>query len=84
MRWSPDGDSGDIEDRRDEEGGGGGGFGFGLPHLGIGGIVILLILSLLFKRNFFTLAGGGGAPRTSVARPDHARDAREEPLKQFV
>jgi len=83
MRWSPDGDTQDVEDRRDEDGGGGGGFGFGGGHIGIGGIIILLILSFLFKRNFFTLAGGPG-PSTSVARPDRAKDTREEPLKQFV
>jgi len=54
MRWTPGGTSGDIEDRRDE-GGGGGGFGFGGMRLGIGGIVILFILSLVFKTDFFAL-----------------------------
>jgi len=49
MRWTPGGSSEDIEDRRDQSGGGGGGFGFGGMHLGIGGIVILFILSLIFK-----------------------------------
>jgi predicted metalloprotease len=82
MRWSQDGDTQDVEDRRDE-GGGGGGFGIGGGHIGIGGIIILLILSFVFKRNFFTLVGSGG-PATSVAQPDRAKDAREEPLKQFV
>ena len=82
MRWSPGGDSDDIEDRRDESGGGG--FGICGGHIGIGGIILLLILSLLFKRNFFTVISGGGGARTSVSRPDRAKDAREEPLKQFV
>src|SRR5579864_7856676 len=88
MRWTPGGDSQDIEDRRDESGDGGSGFGlpFGGMHIGLGGVVILLILSLLFKRNFFAALGGGApvGPRTSVTRPDTARDQREQPLKQFV
>ena len=54
MRWTPGGTSGDIEDRRDD-GGGGGGFGFGGMHIGIGGMIILLVLSFVFKRNFFML-----------------------------
>ena len=82
MRWTPGGTSGDIEDRRDE-GGGGGGFGFGGMHIGIGGMIILLILSFVFKRNFFALLSGGG-PSTSVSQPDHARDAQEEPTVKFV
>ena len=57
MRWTPGGVSSDIEDRRGE--GGGGGFGFGGMHIGIGGAVILLVLSLLFHKNFFALLGAG-------------------------
>jgi len=83
MRWTPGGQSDDIEDRRDE--GGGGGFNFGGPHIGIGGFLLLLILSLVFKRNFLSLAGGGsvGAP-TQISQSDTARDQREQPLVQFV
>src|ERR1700712_3394588 len=62
MRWTPGEESPDIEDRRNEGGGGGGGgFGFGPRHLGIGGFVVLLILSVVFKRNFFSMLGGGSA-----------------------
>ncbi len=65
MRWTPGEESPDIEDRRDEGGGGGGGgfggFGIGPRHIGIGGFVVLLILSVVFKRNFFALLGGGSA-----------------------
>jgi len=57
MRWTPGGVSSDVEDRRGE--GGGGGFGFGGMHIGIGGAVILLVLSLIFHKNFFALLGGG-------------------------
>ena len=51
MKWSPGGESQDIEDRRDQSGGGGGGFQFGGMHLGIGGALVLLILSFVFKTN---------------------------------
>ncbi len=88
MRWTPGGESQDIEDRRDDSGGGGGGgFNFGGIHIGIGGFIILLVLSLVFKRNFLSLAGVGGGfnPPTQVSRqPDTARDQREQPLVQFV
>ena len=85
MRWTPGGTSGDIEDRRDESGGGGG-FGFGGMKLGIGGIVILFILSVVFKTNFFALLSGGGSvsPGPAVSQPNPAKDEAEKPLVQFV
>jgi len=59
MRWSPGGGtSDDIEDRRSEGGGGGGGFRLGGGHIGIFGGLVLLVLSLIFKQNFFALLGG--------------------------
>jgi len=86
MRWTPGGTSDDIEDRRDDSGGGSGGFGgFGGVHLGIGGTILLLILSFVFKTNLFSLLSGGGAPAPAVHTvPDRARDAREEPEVKFV
>jgi len=90
MKWTPGGESQDIEDRRDDTGGGGGGgFPFGGMHIGIGGAIILLILSFVFKTNFFALLSGGGGPRSSVSQPgggqpNPARDAAEKPLVQFV
>jgi uncharacterized protein len=82
MRWTPGGRSEDLEDRRDEGGGGG---GIGGTHLGIGGFIILLILSVVFKKDFFSLIGGQGtSPGQTVSQPDPQRDAREEPLVQFV
>jgi predicted metalloprotease len=86
MRWSDSGESQDIEDRRDESGGGGG-FQFGGMHIGIGGAIILLILSFVFKTNLFTLLSGGGAADSgpaAVRQPDTARDASERPLVAFV
>jgi uncharacterized protein len=84
MKWLPGGESQDIEDRRDE-GGGGGGFQFGGMHIGIGGAIILLILSFVFKTNLFALLGGGtGDSGPAVSQPDPARDSSEKPLVQFV
>lgn len=63
MRWTP-GNLSDVEDRR---GMGGGGFSFGRgPQIGCGGAVILLILSLLTGRNFFTLFDGSGGNAPAV------------------
>jgi uncharacterized protein len=85
MKWTPGGESRDIEDRRDEEGSGGGGFQFGGMHLGIGGAIVLLLLSLIFKQNFFALLSGGGRTGSpAVSRPDPARTEAEKPLVQFV
>jgi predicted metalloprotease len=88
MKWTPGGESQDIEDRRDDTGGGGGGgFQFGGMHIGIGGAILLLILSFVFKTNFFALLGGGGSsapPTAAVRQPDTARDAAEKPMVQFV
>ena len=85
MRWTPGGTSDDIEDRRDQGGGGGGG-GFGGMHIGIGGVILLFILSLVFKQNFFALLGGGASSGGSaaVSQPNPARDEAEKPLVQFV
>jgi predicted metalloprotease len=85
MRWTPGGRSDDIEDDRDQSGSGGGGFNFGGIHIGIVGFLILLVLSLVFKRNFLSLAGiGGVSSPTPISQPDTARNQREEPLVQFV
>jgi uncharacterized protein len=83
MRWTPGGQSSDIEDRRDS--GGGGGFQFGGLHIGIGGAIVLLILSVIFRTNIFNLIGGGvGDYDTAANQPDPARDEAEKPLVQFV
>ena len=83
MRWNPGGRSSDLEDRRSE---GGGGFGGGGIRLGLGGMILLFILSIVFKRDFFSLLGTGGgvAPGTTMSQPGPARDQREEPTVQFV
>jgi len=77
MRWSDEGRSSDLEDDR------GGSGGFGLPHLGIGGFLIVLVLSLVFHRNLFNLLGGGSVSTGSEqSRP--VNDAAEEPEVHFV
>ena len=80
MRWTPGGRSDNLEDRRSE---GGGGFG-GLPRVGLGGIVVLLVLSLIFKRDLLTpflSSGGAGQPNPEATAEENAA---EEPEVQFV
>jgi predicted metalloprotease len=101
MDWTPGGTSNDIEDRRDSSGGGGGGFGgfggfggggggFGGIHLGIGGTILLLVISYFFHTNLFSIfSGGGSAPSSAVApveqgQPNTAQDTAEAPEVQFV
>jgi len=83
MKWTPGGESGDIEDRRDDSGGGGG-FQFGGIHIGIGGAIVLAILSFVFRTNLFSLLGNGGVSTTAVSQPNPAQDAAEKPLVEFV
>jgi predicted metalloprotease len=87
MRWTPGGTSGDIEDDRNSSGGGGGGGFPGGIHIGIGGLLVLLVLSFIFKRDLISpfLNSGAADPSASVARPpDPARDASEQKEVQFV
>src|ERR1700730_8859091 len=89
MRWTPGGSSDDVEDRRDDSGSGG--MQFGGFHLGIGGLIIVFILSLVFHRNFFALLGSGSgeAPvavgqqdRTQGSPANREQDKAEQPLVQ--
>jgi predicted metalloprotease len=107
MQWTPGGSDEDIEDRRDDRGGGGfggpgggpfGGGGFGGIHLGIGGTIIVGILSLVFHQNLFSIFSGPGPgpggprpmPRPPVTQPygeprDRSRqDAQEKPEYEFI
>src|SRR5882672_9161528 len=60
MRWTRGERSEDLEDRRGESSGRGSGLRVG-GGVGLGGAVILLVLSLVFGQNFFALLDGGGA-----------------------
>jgi len=76
MRWSMGNRSSNLEDRRGQRAFG----GLGVGRLGIGGIVILLVLSLIFKKDFFGLVSGGEA----AAVGEVATTPEEERLVDFV
>jgi predicted metalloprotease len=78
MEWTPGGSGEDLEDRRDDSGGGGFG-GFGLGHVGIGGILIIGLLSLIFHQNFFALLSGGANAQQGQLQssPNPQRDQAE-------
>ena len=83
MRWTPGGMSRNVEDRR---GMGGGGFRMG-GGMGIGGGLILLVLSLLFGRNLFDDGSGGGVPVTQTSGGEVApvnETPEERERSQFV
>jgi predicted metalloprotease len=82
MRWSPGHRSANVEDRR----GGGGRFIRGAGGMGIGTLVILLILSLIFKRDFFSMVGAGGVDPAAetAAGPPAETTPEEERLVSFV
>ena len=77
MRWTPRGRSADLEDRRGSRGG-------GVAKLGLGGVVVLGLLSVIFQTDFFALVGGdGSAPPTQGSAP--VPTSQEEELQiQFV
>src|SRR5262245_41959858 len=81
MKWEDRGTSSDVEDRR-----GGGGFGGGGGmRLGLGGIILLGILSLVFKQNFFALLDSGGGGSSGYAPTAQAPTSpEEEKLVHFV
>jgi len=81
MRWTPGGRSENLEDRR---GASPGGFGGG-RGLGLGGIIVLVVLSLIFKQDFLSLAGGSGnLSGGPSADPAPIDDPREEKAVQFM
>ncbi|MSO21104.1 MAG: hypothetical protein EXQ56_11720 [Acidobacteria bacterium] len=88
MRWTQGGRSQDLDDLRGSGGGRrlGGRLGGGGGRMGIGGLILLGVLSLIFKRDLLTpflgvtTEGGGSA----ISAPDPVRDSAEEPMVQFV
>jgi predicted metalloprotease len=59
VKWTPGGESNDLEDLRGQGGGGGRGRGVALPLTG-GGIAIMIVLALLSQVFGVNLTGGGG------------------------
>jgi uncharacterized protein len=83
MKWTPGGMSKDVEDRRGETGGGGG-FGGGRLRLGLGGVLVVLVLSLIFRQNLFQFLETGGAPGITPSGAPAASTPEEDSLAQFV
>src|SRR2546426_3041237 len=79
MRWTRGGRSDNIEDRRGESFGGGIPLGAGLSGLGIGGFLLLLVLSLVTGQNFFALLGGSGDVPVQVGPGDQGSPRRASP-----
>jgi predicted metalloprotease len=81
MRWTPGGESSDIEDRRGQ---GGGFIPGGRMGMGLGGAVVMLVLSLIFGRDFVTgsTSTDSGAPAT--ANGEVSSSPAEDRLVQFV
>src|SRR6201986_4757415 len=82
MRWTPGGLSSDVEDRRGQSGGGLGGGG-----LGIVGFIILLVISLVTRRNYigaYFAGGGGAAKQQSGPRTVSPQEDRSAQLASFV
>ena len=77
MRWTPGGRSADIEDRRGMRVRRG-------PALGLGGFLVLLVLSILFKRDLFQLVSPGADLAGPVGVPPAASSPEEERMVQFM
>ena len=81
MRWTPGGESPNIEDRRGQR------LSIGGRGLGLGGAAVVLILSLIFGHNFFNDIGAASGPETTTASGD-VGPVKETPaehrLVQFV
>src|SRR5258705_131534 len=74
MRWTSGGRSPNLEDRR----------GSGMAPIGIGGGIILLILSLIFGRGILTTGTDVSNEQGGDVGLSPADSAREEPTVQFV
>ena len=80
MRWTP-GDRGNVEDMR-----GSSGFGMKAGGLGIGGLLVLLLLSWATGVDFLSLVGSGGSPPSDSVGTSGTvtTTAEEEKLVDFV
>src|SRR5581483_9787255 len=76
MRWT--GDRNDIEDMRGRSG------GFGIAHLGIGGFLLLLVLSWVSGTNLFSLLGTGSDTGSVGTTGQVQTPPAEERMVDFV
>src|SRR5690242_3418204 len=82
MRWTPGGRSSDLEDRR---GMGGRGFGAGrIGGLGLGGVLLLFILSLVTGQDFLGLLTSDGTTGPAPGGGPVATSPAEEKTVEFV
>jgi predicted metalloprotease len=72
MRWTS-GNRDNIDDMRGRSGG-----GMGMVPLGIGGFILLAVLSMFTGVNFFALLGGGGGESSSVGTSGPVRSSPDE------
>jgi uncharacterized protein len=90
MKWDPNQQSDNVEDRRGESGNTGGGRGIGGlggGRLGIGGIVIALVASYFLGINPMTvlgILGGGGGPAPQVSQGPAQRPPKDDQMAGFV
>lgn len=89
MRWTRGGSRKNVEDRRAQSPSGMGGMGgMSVGRMGIGGMVLLLVLSLVFGQDLIT--GGGGMPlnpgpgASTPAGAPITESAEEAELVEFV
>ena len=77
MKWTPGGESSDLEDIRGQGGGGGGGRrGIAMPLTG-GGIAIMIVLALLSQVFGVNLTGGGGDDQPT-GQSQQAQEAQQQ------
>ncbi|MBL0169603.1 MAG: zinc metallopeptidase [Gemmatimonadaceae bacterium] len=89
MRWIPGGRSRNLEDQRGAGPAGGFGGGGGGRRMGLGGLVVLIVLSVIFKKDLVSDFGGlsGGDPSATLpsARGDASlQDSTEEGMVLFM
>ncbi len=88
MRWQSGTSDSDIEDRRGASGGGMGRVPGGGRGLGIGGLIVVGLLSLVFKQDFFSLLDSNGAsdsgPNSAMSAPPSTESPEEKQRYEFI